>query len=72
MTRTLLSPDGLEAALGSLASRELLQHISAYPLTIALLALATSPNAKLIVMGGGSAAHTLLDLRGVETTAAAN
>jgi regulator of protease activity HflC (stomatin/prohibitin superfamily) len=36
-------------------------------------ALATSPNAKLVVMGGNGGAHTLLDLRGVEaTTAAAN
>jgi len=28
-------------------------------------ALATSPNAKLVIMGGGSGANTLLDLRGV-------
>ena len=31
----------LGISLGSLASRQLLQHIGAYPLTIALLALAT-------------------------------
>src|ERR1700757_5326501 len=30
----------LGVSLGSLASRELLQHVSAYPLTIAVLALA--------------------------------
>jgi len=31
----------LGISLGSLASRQLLQHVGAYPLTIALLALAT-------------------------------
>src|SRR5580704_14690825 len=31
----------LGISLGSLVSRQLLQHVSAYPLTIALLALAT-------------------------------
>jgi membrane AbrB-like protein len=39
LTQTVLLLLGI--SLGSLASRELLQHISAYPLTIALLALAT-------------------------------
>ena len=39
LTQTVLVLLGI--SLGSLASRELLQHISAYPLTIALLALAT-------------------------------
>jgi membrane AbrB-like protein len=39
LTQTVLVLLGI--SLGSLASRELLQHISAYPLTIGLLALAT-------------------------------
>jgi uncharacterized protein len=39
MTQTVLVLLGI--SLGSLASRELIQHISAYPLTIGLLALAT-------------------------------
>src|ERR1700729_1232028 len=39
LTQTVLVLLGI--SLGSLASRELLQHVSAYPLTIALLALAT-------------------------------
>jgi membrane AbrB-like protein len=39
MTQTVLVLLGI--SLGSLASRQLIQHISAYPLTIGLLALAT-------------------------------
>src|SRR4030088_1270492 len=39
MTQTIIVLLGI--SLGSLMSRQLLQHISAYPLTIALLALAT-------------------------------
>src|SRR6201999_2797767 len=39
LTQSMLVLLGI--SLGSLASRELLQHVSAYPLTIALLALAT-------------------------------
>src|ERR1700736_550606 len=39
LTQTVLVLLGI--SLGSLMSRQLLQHISAYPLTIALLALAT-------------------------------
>src|SRR5450756_824045 len=39
MTQTVLVLLGI--SLGSLVSRQLLQHVSAYPLTIALLALAT-------------------------------
>jgi membrane AbrB-like protein len=39
LTQTVLVLHGI--SLGSLMSRQLLQHISAYPLTIALLALAT-------------------------------
>src|SRR5438876_4847988 len=39
MTQTVLLLLGI--SLGSLASRQLIQHISAYPLTIGLLALAT-------------------------------
>ena len=39
LTQTVLVLLGI--SLGSLVSRQLLQHVSAYPLTIALLALAT-------------------------------
>src|ERR1700676_4112890 len=39
LTQTVLVLLGI--SLGSLVSRQLLQHMSAYPLTIALLALAT-------------------------------
>ena len=39
MTQTVLVVLGI--SIGSLMSRQLLQHVSAYPLTIALLALAT-------------------------------
>src|SRR5712692_5002393 len=39
MTQTVLVLLGI--SLGSLVSRQLLQHVGAYPLTIALLALAT-------------------------------